>query len=198
MSTFWRGALTFVVFGTSLCVSSPGCATRAQEGALIGGAGGAAVGAGIGSLSHARAGEGALIGAAVGTVGGYIVGNEMDKAEARERERQRTVYATRTSDRVGGGSHAEPAYDEPAGRPVYGTPTHASAAAPSAAASASTISKREVIRWTSEGVKDEIIIDRIERCGSVARVTATDENEMRDAGVSEEVVRAMKDAAWRR
>ena len=55
-----------------------------------------------------------------------------------------------------------------------------------------TVSKKDVIRWTNEGVKDEIIIDRIERSGTRFEIRASDENELRDAGVSEEVVRAMK------
>ena len=53
--------------------------------ALAGGAGGALIGAGIGSLSHARAGEGALIGSAIGAIGGAIVGNEMDRQEQAAR-----------------------------------------------------------------------------------------------------------------
>ena len=60
-----------------------GCENNAQNGALLGGAGGAGLGALIGSSSHARAGEGALIGAAAGALGGYVVGNEMDKNQQR-------------------------------------------------------------------------------------------------------------------
>ncbi len=54
------------------------------------------------------------------------------------------------------------------------------------------ISKDEVVNWSRQGVKDEIIIDRIQRSGSTFRLTAADENELRDSGVSEDVVRAMK------
>jgi surface antigen len=130
-----------------------GCATKAQTGALVGGAGGAAVGAGIGSLSHSSAGVGALIGAGVGTVGGYIVGNEMDKKDQKDRERAQN-----------------------------------SAPSPSA----QTIKAGDVIQWTHDGVKDDVIIDRIQRSGTVFRVTAGQETKLRDAGVSEDVIRAMK------
>ncbi len=53
-----------------------GC-NSAQTGALLGSAIGAAAGAGI---DHNNRGRGALIGAGVGAVGGYIVGNEVDKS----------------------------------------------------------------------------------------------------------------------
>ena len=58
-----------------------GCETSTGNSALAGGAGGALIGAGIGSLSHRRAGEGALLGGAIGAIGGAIVGNEIDKQE---------------------------------------------------------------------------------------------------------------------
>lgn len=54
------------------------------------------------------------------------------------------------------------------------------------------VTKNDVINWTRQGVKDEIIIDRIQRSNSSFRLTAADENELRDAGVSDEVVRAMR------
>jgi uncharacterized protein YcfJ len=139
--------------------ASAGCETKAGTGALVGGAGGAAVGGGIGSFSHSRAGEGALIGGAVGAVGGAVVGNEMDKKDQRDRER-----ASRRA--------REERYD-----------------------SDRRVTKKDVIKWTKDGVKDEIIIDRIDRSGTVFRMTAADENDLRDAGVSEDVVRAMKNTA---
>src|SRR4051812_26864336 len=72
------------LIGALLAAPLMGCESHAGNGALIGGAGGAGVGALIGSMSHARAGEGALIGGAVGAVGGAIVGNEMDRHDERE------------------------------------------------------------------------------------------------------------------
>lgn len=60
-----------------------GCETQAQSGALLGGLGGAGLGAIIGHQSG-HAGEGALIGGAVGAGGGYILGNERDKQQTRQ------------------------------------------------------------------------------------------------------------------
>lgn len=54
------------------------------------------------------------------------------------------------------------------------------------------VSRADVVNWTRQGVKDEIIIDRIQRSHTAFQLTAADENQLRDAGVSEEVVRAMK------
>ncbi len=59
-----------------LCICLPlmnGCATNAQTGAAIGGAGGVVIGA------IAGGGGGAVVGGLVGAGGGYIIGNEMDK-----------------------------------------------------------------------------------------------------------------------
>jgi hypothetical protein len=65
--------------GISVLCTGSGCESHAAEGALIGGAGGAAVGAIIGNNSHGRTAEGALIGGAIGAIGGGLIGNEADK-----------------------------------------------------------------------------------------------------------------------
>src|SRR5438045_3504533 len=69
-------SLTVPLLGSILLGSSPGCATKAGTGALVGGAAGAGVGAIIGHNSHGRTGSGALIGGAVGALGGALIGNE--------------------------------------------------------------------------------------------------------------------------
>ncbi len=58
-----------------------GCANDAQTGAGIGAAVGAGVGAAVDDDNRWR---GAGIGAAIGGVSGYIIGNESDKAKARD------------------------------------------------------------------------------------------------------------------
>jgi hypothetical protein len=69
-----------------------GCATHTGEGALIGGATGAGIGAAIGSLSHARAGEGALIGGAIGALVGGLVGNDMDYQDQQRARYRDSAY----------------------------------------------------------------------------------------------------------
>jgi len=63
-------------------IVNSGCATKKQTGAL----GGAGVGALIGQVAG-RSTEATLIGAAVGTGVGYLIGNEMDKKDAKNRQK---------------------------------------------------------------------------------------------------------------
>ncbi len=146
-----------------------GCETKAGTGALVGGAGGAAIGGLIGSNSHARAGEGALIGGAVGAIGGALVGNSMDENDKKAESRR-----YRHSDE----------YDQR----YAGQPT---------ATLRDNVTKRDVLQWSEQGVRDDIIIDRIERSGTVFHLNAGDQSDLRDQGVSESVIRAMKDTARR-
>jgi surface antigen len=64
---------------TIALTSCTGQVTRGQSGAGIGAAGGAIVGQAIGKSTEAT-----LIGMAVGATLGYIVGNEMDKADRQQ------------------------------------------------------------------------------------------------------------------
>lgn len=70
-------SLSAIILVTSACASM----SNTTKGAVIGGAGGAAVGAGIGALANGKKGAiyGAVIGTAVGTGAGAIIGHKMDK-----------------------------------------------------------------------------------------------------------------------
>jgi hypothetical protein len=142
-----------------------GCESKAGTGAIVGGAGGAAAGGLIGSMSHARAGEGALIGGAIGAIGGALIGHGMDESDKKKAE-ENDRYADRSS-------YLQAAVANP------------------------NVTKKDVINWTARGTRDDVIIDRIERSGTVYHLTAKDENELRDQGVSEEVILAMKATARR-
>jgi len=161
------------VLAAAMGMSSVGCESKAQTGALVGAGGGALLGGAIGSLSHSRAGAGAAIGAGVGALGGYVVGNEMDKKDQKTRDAAaaRSSRTARSSD-------------------DYQSPPPRNTATP-----ADGVTRDDVIRWSKDGVKDEIIIDRIERSGTAFRLTAADETALRDANVSEEVLRAMKNTS---
>lgn len=84
----------FKIFGAiALSLSllfTTGCSsmTNTGKGALIGGGGGAGVGAGLGALigGGKGAGIGAAIGAAVGAGAGALIGKKMDKQEAELKE----------------------------------------------------------------------------------------------------------------
>lgn len=62
----------------------PGCKTHTEEGALMGGLGGAGVGALVGN-AVGNTGAGAAIGAGVGALTGAAIGSGMDETEARNR-----------------------------------------------------------------------------------------------------------------
>ncbi len=66
--------LMILTIGSSFVFLS-GCQTKAQTGALVGGAAGAGIGAAVGDT------KGALIGGALGAGGGYLVGRGMDKKD---------------------------------------------------------------------------------------------------------------------
>ena len=57
---------------------------------------------------------------------------------------------------------------------------------------ASPISEQDVIAMATRGDPDDVIIDHIYRSPSVFHLTATEENKLRDAGVSDEVIGAMR------
>ena len=158
-----------LVLGTALVVGPAGCKSKAGTGAVAGGAGGAAVGAVIGHQSGHAAG-GALIGGAVGALGGALVGNSMDKKDEEKRKQQEDAMARQRDD-------------------------SSSRATSTASNTQPAIGMGDVIDWTKQGVKEDVIVDRIERGTTVFKLTAADENHLRDAGVSERVIRAMKDTA---
>jgi surface antigen len=180
--------LSLAVLGAGIA----GCETKAGTGALVGGAAGAGIGAIVGNNSHGRTASGAAIGGAVGAIGGALIGNEMDKKDreaARQREYDdyhsgRDRHYRSSSDGVGGYDDADPYAPRRRSNPTYES-------------RATGVSKEDVIEWTRRGDRDEQIVDRIDRSGTTFNLSSRDENRLRDNGVSEEVIRAMKDTARR-
>lgn len=78
------------IIATSLIVGETGCSsmTNTGKGALIGGGGGAALGAGLGAIigGGKGAGIGSAIGAAVGAGAGALIGKKMDKQQKELQE----------------------------------------------------------------------------------------------------------------
>jgi hypothetical protein len=70
-----------IAMAMALSMAGMGCATKGQTGAVTGAGLGALIGQAIGGNT-----AGTLIGAGVGTGLGYIIGNEMDKSDAKKRE----------------------------------------------------------------------------------------------------------------
>ena len=59
-----------------------------------------------------------------------------------------------------------------------------------------TVSQADVIAWVTRGTTDDVILDRIQHARTAVPITAGDEMRLRDAGVTDEVIRAMKASAW--
>lgn len=90
----------------TVLVGETGCSsmTNTGKGALIGGGGGAAVGAGLGALigGGKGAGIGSAIGAAVGAGAGVLIGNKMDKQQKQlEEELGNQAKVEQTTDQNG-------------------------------------------------------------------------------------------------
>jgi len=94
------------LLGTTMLVGETACSSMTQTGkcALIGGGGGAALGAGLGAIigGGKGAGIGSAIGAAVGAGAGALIGRKMDKQQ-KELEQQLADQATveQTTDQNG-------------------------------------------------------------------------------------------------
>ena len=63
--------------------------------------------------------------------------------------------------------------------------------------SAPVVTQEQVLRWHAQGTPPEIILDRLQTSTSVFQLTAAEENRLRDAGISEYIIRVMKDSARR-
>ena len=60
---------------------------------------------------------------------------------------------------------------------------------------AHSVSCEEIIEWSIRGFNDDMIIDRIDRSNSAFHLSTSEEIHLRDAGVSDEVIRTMKATA---
>jgi uncharacterized protein YcfJ len=179
-----RKSKFMIVLACALAIPCAGCQTKAGTGAIAGGVGGALVGGVIGNNSgHHNGAAGAAIGGAIGALGGAAVGHGMDKADeqkARE-QREREQYEARQQSSYSSAARTSAPPPPPASRTPT-TPSQTSA----------TITRGDVVDWSRQGVKDEIIIDRIQRSGQRFVMTSADERELKSLGVSENVVLAMK------
>src|SRR4051794_41128423 len=178
-----RVVLSVVTIGV-LSAGVLGCESKAGTGALVGGAAGAGLGAIIGHNSHGHTAGGAAIGGVAGALGGALIGNELDKKDRQDQQaRDRDYYRDRDYNRT-------PSYPTSADRDYDRDPYRTGR---SNNAQANAVSKNDVIDWTRRGDREDLIIDRIDRSGTVLHLSSRDENQLRDAGVGEEVIRAMKD-----
>jgi hypothetical protein len=138
-----------------------------------------------------KAGSGALIGGAGGALVGGVIGS---KSHARAGE---GALIGGAAGAIGGGligNGMDEADKKEARQREYDYDRTASS---NGAPWEKRVTKRDVELWTEQGLRDDIIIDRIGRSGTVFHLTASDQNDLRDRGVSESVIEVMRDTERR-
>lgn len=177
MTTFKKGIISTALMGSLALAPVTGCSSLPgndkQQGAVIGGAGGALAGA---LLSKNNRGVGALIGAALGAGGGWLIGANKDKITGKDKERNRDE-AVKASER---------AEKNPA------TAADVDKARTADLNDDGFVTLDEVVALRQANLSDDEIVTRLERTGQVFELTDFQEDHLRDRGVSDEVIREMR------
>lgn len=156
--------ITVLVLCLGLVAVTAGCQntkSRAVEGATIGGILGAAAGGIIGHQSRHGV-EGAAIGAATGAVAGAVVGSQIEKPQAQ--------------------APAEPV--APAA-PAAGVAQSGQIANPN------QMTIQQIVDLTSQGINEDVIIDKIRLSNSKFNLTVVDIDYLREQGVAQKVIDTM-------
>jgi uncharacterized protein YcfJ len=140
-------------------------AQNTQRGAILGGLGGAVVGALIGDHND-KAGAGAAIGGAIGAVSGAVLGNARDKEIVAQQQRQRYY----TEQRVYTQQQQEYAQVQ------------------------SAVSISDVITMCRSGLSDSVVINQIQSRGVQQQLQVSDIIAMHQQGVSDVVITSMQSA----
>lgn len=148
------------------CESLPG--DEKTQGAVIGGAGGAAAGAAVGGEDNRL--EGALIGGLLGAGGGYLIGQQMEKKDRDE---------------------AVAANDAAVNRPASANQALSSDTAD--LNNDGFVTLDEVVAMEEAGISDAQQIRRLQLTGQVFSLNASQEQYLIDRGVSVSVINAMED-----
>lgn len=150
------------------CSELPG--THEQQGAVIGGASGAAVGAAVGGKEHRVIG--AVLGGVLGAAGGYVVGANSDKILGKNKEEAETA-ASRAKTKPATAEDAKVATTGDLNRDGY-------------------VTLDEVVAMKDAGFTDEKILQRLEATGNIFDLTDEGKQYLRDHGISEYVVKEMQ------
>lgn len=173
-----RMFVTTALTGSLILAPMTGCSSlpggNKEQGAVIGGLGGALAGA---AISKNNRGLGALIGGALGATGGYIIGaqkNKVDDEKSREQTRDEAIEASRRAER----------------NPV--DPSDVDKATSADLNDDGFVTLDEVVAMERAGIRDDEMVNRLERTGQIFELTEWQENYLRDRGVSTDVVREMR------
>lgn len=173
--SFRFAAVTLAVIGSLLmnvgCESLPG--DEKTQGAVIGGLAGAGAGALIGGEDNRLLG--ALIGGALGAGGGYLVGANWDKITGDEKdEAERAVRR----------AEQDPATADEARRALTADVNRDG-----------FVTKDEIIAMERADLSDKEMIRRLRATDQYFELTTSQERDLIDAGVSEDVIIAMREMA---
>jgi glycine zipper 2TM protein len=155
-----------VMFALVACQDLPG--ERNTQGAVIGGAAGAAAGAAIAKDNKLL---GALIGGALGAGGGYVIAAKTDKISSNDKD-----SATRATRK----SQENPATAEDA-RTAVSADLNLDG----------FVTLDEVVAMKEAGFSDEKMLDRLEGTDQVFELTQEQKDYLRERGVSRDVVDSM-------
>ena len=170
VSTALIGSL--VLAPLSGCESLPG--NDESQGAVIGGVSGAAAGALIGGDDNRLLG--ALIGGALGAGGGYLIGANKDKITGKDSDKNKEE-AIKASERA----ERNPARAEDVDR-----------AKTADLNDDGFVTLDEVVAMRTANLSDREMVDRLERTDQVFELTDYQEDYLRTRGVSDTVIREMR------
>jgi len=166
---FVQMSLAVLFLAAAGCQEMPG--NRQQQGAVIGGASGAAVGAIAGGERHRLLG--ALLGGALGATGGYVIGAETDKI--RTTNRTAAVEANNAA-------LSKPATVQDVNNSTTADLNHDG-----------FVTLDEVVAMSAAGLSDQEIVRRLQATGQVFELTDEQKRYLQDHGVHPGVVDQMVD-----
>jgi hypothetical protein len=150
------------------CEQLPG--KKREQGAVIGGVGGAAVGAAVAKDNRLL---GALIGGALGAGGGYLIGAQMEKVKNNEGDA--AVQSARNGEQ------------NPA------TPEQARNASTADINSDGFVTLDEVIAMKKAGFSDDEMLRRLRATNQIFELTSEQEQTLRNNGVSQNLINQMRE-----
>ena len=162
--TFAGVSLAAAMLGSTGCQNLPG--TPGQQGAVIGGAGGAAAGAVVAGEHHRLLG--ALLGGALGAGGGYLIGANKDRITGH--------------DSAGAQAATRNAQLQPA------SPAMALNAPTADLNGDGFVTMDEVVAMKMAGFPDQQILDKMRATGQVFELTPEQQAYLRNNGVSQYVI----------
>ena len=155
--------------------SLPGCSklpgSSKEQGAVIGGLGGALAGGVIGHQKD-KAGVGALIGGLVGAGGGYLIGAQKDKIDQKKKDEAEAAHR-RAEEKPARAEDVEKARTADLNEDGF-------------------VTLDEVVAMERANLSDREMVERLERTGQVFELTEEQERFLEDRGVSRNVVLEMR------